>query len=196
MWMTPRITDIFILKELRKVSLLVATFQICKDHTPVPDAVGINMFWKPDVNLLVLLKRKLDGVQVGDGTPHLSDQTLLRDVDVAEVEVGSSRGSSISAFLKKTLPRHTLHSILSKIDHVPGKGTSGFSPVSTVGMLAFLISFSTNPVQQKKSRCVHIPGKCHTAPSSGPDWPLTWSHYLLSFLSISSHLLTSFTNLR
>lgn len=29
--------------------------------------------------------------------------------------VGSSRGSSISAFLKKTLPRHTLHSILSKV---------------------------------------------------------------------------------
>lgn len=29
MWMTPRITDIFILNELRKVSLLVATFQIC-----------------------------------------------------------------------------------------------------------------------------------------------------------------------
>lgn len=28
-----------------------------------------------------------------------------------------------------------------------GNGTSGFSPVSTVGMLAFLISFSTNPVE-------------------------------------------------
>lgn len=32
-----------------------------------------------------------------------------------------------------------------------GKGTSGFSPVSTVGMLAFLISFSTNPVQFRQS---------------------------------------------
>lgn len=31
-----------------------------------------------------------------------------------------------------------------------GKGTSGFSPVSTIGMLAFLISFSTNPNQQIK----------------------------------------------
>lgn len=29
MWMTPRITDIFILNEFRKVSLLAATFQIC-----------------------------------------------------------------------------------------------------------------------------------------------------------------------
>ena len=29
---------------------------------------------------------ELDGVQVGDRTPHLSDQTLLSDVDVAEVE--------------------------------------------------------------------------------------------------------------
>jgi len=29
---------------------------------------------------------KLDGVQVRDGAPHLSDQTLLRDVDVAQVE--------------------------------------------------------------------------------------------------------------
>lgn len=29
MWMTPRMTDIFILKEFRKVSLLVAMFQIC-----------------------------------------------------------------------------------------------------------------------------------------------------------------------
>ncbi|TNN49591.1 hypothetical protein EYF80_040209 [Liparis tanakae] len=32
MWMTPRITDIFILKELRKVSLLLAMFQICRGH--------------------------------------------------------------------------------------------------------------------------------------------------------------------
>lgn len=32
MWIMPRITDIFILKELRKVSLLVAMFQIC--HNP------------------------------------------------------------------------------------------------------------------------------------------------------------------
>lgn len=29
-----------------------------------------------------------------------------------------------------------------------GKGTSGFSPVSTIGMSAFLISFSTNPVKE------------------------------------------------
>lgn len=29
---------------------------------------------------------KLDGVQVWDGAPHLSDQTFLRDVDVAEVK--------------------------------------------------------------------------------------------------------------
>ena len=32
MWMMPRITDVFILKELRKVNLLVAMFQIC--HNP------------------------------------------------------------------------------------------------------------------------------------------------------------------
>ena len=30
MWMTPRMTDIFILNEFRKVSLLVARFQICR----------------------------------------------------------------------------------------------------------------------------------------------------------------------
>lgn len=30
-----------------------------------------------------------------------------------------------------------------------GRGTSGFSPVSTIGMLAFLISFSTNPVREQ-----------------------------------------------
>lgn len=29
---------------------------------------------------------ELDGVQVGHGTPHLSDQTLLGHVDVAQVE--------------------------------------------------------------------------------------------------------------
>lgn len=28
-----------------------------------------------------------------------------------------------------------------------GKGTSGFSPVSTIGMSAFFISFSTNPAK-------------------------------------------------
>lgn len=33
MWMMPRITDIFILNELRKASLLLAIFQICeKQH--------------------------------------------------------------------------------------------------------------------------------------------------------------------
>lgn len=32
-----------------------------------------------------------------------------------------------------------------------GNGTSGFSPVSTVGMFAFLISFSTNPVENDTS---------------------------------------------
>lgn len=41
--------------------------------------------------------------------------------------VGSSRGSSISAFLRKTLPRHTLHSILSN-----------------VGILSLLITPATN----------------------------------------------------
>lgn len=35
-----------------------------------------------------------------------------------------------------------------------GKGTSGFSPVSTIGMLAFFISFSTNPVQMAKEGCI------------------------------------------
>lgn len=29
---------------------------------------------------------ELDGVQIRDGAPHLGDQTLLRHVDVAEVE--------------------------------------------------------------------------------------------------------------
>lgn len=29
---------------------------------------------------------ELDGVQVGDGAPHLCDQTLLRHVDVAQVQ--------------------------------------------------------------------------------------------------------------
>lgn len=28
-----------------------------------------------------------------------------------------------------------------------GKGTSGFSPVSMIGIFAFLISFSTNPAE-------------------------------------------------
>lgn len=41
--------------------------------------------------------------------------------------VGSSRGSSISAFRKKTFPRHTLHSILSN-----------------VGILSLLITPATN----------------------------------------------------
>lgn len=36
----------------------------------------------------------------------------------------------------------TSRSIMSR-----GNGTSGFSPVSIVGMLAFLISFSTNPTE-------------------------------------------------
>lgn len=129
-----------------------------------------------------------------------------------------------------------------------GKGTSGFSPVSTVGMLAFLISFSTNPVQFRESmiqysttvqtsylRCpqwneksvtglgggetrlnVYIEtqiSKLHSCCLTGSvtgwitgrnnrtwcPWPelrVYLNHDLLSFLSISSHLLTSFTNLR
>lgn len=39
----------------------------------------------------------------------------------------------------------TSRSIMSR-----GKGTSGFSPVSTIGMSAFFISFSTNPVRKRK----------------------------------------------
>ncbi len=42
---------------------------------------------------------------------------------------------------------YTSKSIMSR-----GKGTSGFSPVSTTGMLAFLISFSTNPSKEKKKK--------------------------------------------
>lgn len=40
----------------------------------------------------------------------------------------------------------TSRSIMSR-----GNGTSGFSPVSIVGMLAFLISFSTNPAEHDTS---------------------------------------------
>lgn len=29
---------------------------------------------------------KLDGVQIGDGTPHLSDQTLVGDIEAAQVQ--------------------------------------------------------------------------------------------------------------
>lgn len=47
--------------------------------------------------------------------------------------VGSSKGSSISAFLKKTLPRHTLHNILSN-----------------VGILSLLITPATNLHRQNR----------------------------------------------
>lgn len=40
----------------------------------------------------------------------------------------------------------TSKSIMSR-----GKGTSGFSPVSIIGMFAFLISFSTNPRTMSQS---------------------------------------------
>lgn len=33
-----------------------------------------------------------------------------------------------------------------------GKGTSGLSPMSSIGMQAFLISFSTNPVKRRQRR--------------------------------------------
>lgn len=71
-----------------------------------------------------------------------------------------------------------------------GKGTSGFSPVSTVAMFAFLISFSTNPVHQEQ----------YINKTFLWYFFFSWNekifNYLLNFLSISSHLLTSFTNLR
>lgn len=44
-------------------------------------------------------------------------------------------------------PFITSKSIISR-----GKGTSGFSPVSTMGIFAFFISFSTNPVGGKESK--------------------------------------------
>lgn len=37
-----------------------------------------------------------------------------------------------------------------------GKGTSGFSPVSTIGMSAFFISFSTNPVKEGDQEVHHM----------------------------------------
>lgn len=43
MWMTPRITDIFILNEFRKVSLLVATFQICRDDNSRVKGQGVTV---------------------------------------------------------------------------------------------------------------------------------------------------------
>ena len=53
MWMIPRITDIFILKELRKVSLLVAMFQIY--HSPRRQkALQTVLKWK---NIYLLLKK-------------------------------------------------------------------------------------------------------------------------------------------
>jgi len=42
MWITPRIIDIFILKEFRNVSLLVAMFQICERRKLKP-LKGLNL---------------------------------------------------------------------------------------------------------------------------------------------------------
>lgn len=53
-----------------------------------------------------------------------------------------------------------------------GKGTSGFSPVSTVGMLAFLISFSTNPVQQRQSIIQNLSN--FSKPSSLKIFQMRW----------------------
>ena len=74
-----------------------------------------------------------------------------------------------------------------------GKGTSGFSPVSTVGMLAFLISFSTNPTEKRGFTIFNTFGVQVDIPKA-----ITFFSglCLLNFLSISSHLLTSFTNFR
>lgn len=42
--------------------------------------------WRRSVSHRSPPQSKLDGVHVGDGAPHLGDQTLLGDVDVAQVE--------------------------------------------------------------------------------------------------------------
>jgi hypothetical protein len=47
--MIPRITDIFILKELRKVSLLVAMFQICHNPRPKKKKVLLKEFSNGEV---------------------------------------------------------------------------------------------------------------------------------------------------
>lgn len=51
MWMIPRITDIFILKELRKVSLLVAMFQICYNVRKPESTVQRILKWKNTIHL-------------------------------------------------------------------------------------------------------------------------------------------------
>lgn len=51
-----------------------------------------------------------------------------------------------------------------------GKGTSGFSPVSTIGMSAFLISFSTNPEDTGvKARELQTTSKRKFSLKSRPD---------------------------
>jgi hypothetical protein len=52
MWMMPRITDIFILKELRKVSLLVAMFQICDKDRKLEDVTQRILKWENTTHLL------------------------------------------------------------------------------------------------------------------------------------------------
>lgn len=54
----------------------------CKPNQWIPQHAGL----LSPVTHRPPAQSKLDGVQIGDGTPHLSDQTFLGDVDVAEVE--------------------------------------------------------------------------------------------------------------
>lgn len=51
MWMIPRITDIFILKELRKVSLLVAMFQICYKDRKLEGTTPRILKWENTMHL-------------------------------------------------------------------------------------------------------------------------------------------------
>lgn len=55
---------------------------------------------------------------------------------------GPQQTTELAVYLCEKERAVTSRSIMSL-----GKGTSGFSPVSTIGMLAFFISFSTNPAR-------------------------------------------------
>lgn len=69
--------------------------------------------------------------------------------------------SEISTFKQQDTYLASSELFTSKSIMSRGKGTSGFSPVSIIGILAFLISFSTNPkMTESKHSCIAYAWNC------------------------------------
>lgn len=104
---------------------------------------------------------ELDGVHVGDGAPHLGDQTLLGDVDVAQVEgvvdglhlphLDEPHSDRLGGGLQDPLPV-----ILGLVQHLLGGGGRGDTRAEVDELCSGWKCCLTNPIFKSNDQVFFI----------------------------------------